>query len=127
MADEHASRSARDLQARGGRVDESAGLDFVRLARRYDPSVPVLLQSAANDHSPAVEEMGAVFADKNSPDLLAKIRASLQPIEWRVLQLHYLEGLSGKDVARQLKLSASRICQIHGRVLSKLKTRLGPR
>jgi DNA-directed RNA polymerase specialized sigma subunit len=43
-----------------------------------------------------------------------------------VLQLHYLEGLSGKQVARKLRLSASRICQIHGRVLDRLKARLVP-
>ena len=36
----------------------------------------------------------------------------------------YLEGLNGKQVARRLRLSASRICQIHGRVLERLKLRL---
>jgi RNA polymerase sigma factor for flagellar operon FliA len=60
----------------------------------------------------------------NRRDLLAKIESSLQPIEWKVLELHYFEGLSGKEVARRLRLSASRICQIHGRVLSRLKSRL---
>lgn len=60
----------------------------------------------------------------NRQELMEKIRASLQPIEWSVLQLHYLEGMSGKEVARKLHLSASRICQIHGRVLSRLKSRL---
>lgn len=60
----------------------------------------------------------------NRQELMEKIRASLQPIEWSVLQLHYLEGMSGREVARKLHLSASRICQIHGRVLSRLKSRL---
>ncbi len=58
-------------------------------------------------------------------DLLQKIQDCLQPIEWQVLQLHYLEGLSGKDIARRLRLSASRICQIHVRVVDRLKERLG--
>lgn len=57
-------------------------------------------------------------------DLLHKIQRSLQPIEWRVLQMHYLDGLSGKEVARRLRLSPARICQIHGRVLARLKVRL---
>ena len=61
----------------------------------------------------------------NRRDLLDKIEGSLQPLEWKVLRMHYLEGMSGREVARSLRLSASRICQIHGRVLSKLKTRLG--
>jgi RNA polymerase sigma factor for flagellar operon FliA len=60
----------------------------------------------------------------NRRELVAKIRHSLQPIEWRVLELHYLEGMSGKEVARRLRLSAARICQIHGRVLDRLKLRL---
>jgi len=42
-------------------------------------------------------------------------------VEWRVLELHYLEGMNGKQVGKRLRLSASRICQIHGRVLERLK------
>jgi RNA polymerase sigma factor FliA len=60
----------------------------------------------------------------NRRELLAKIEASLEPVEWAVLQLHYLEGMTGKEVARKLRLSQSRICQIHMRVLSRLKHRL---
>lgn len=57
-------------------------------------------------------------------EVLENIEASLEPIEWRLLEMHYFEGLAGKEIARQLRLSASRICQIHGRVLSRLKARL---
>ena len=71
------------------------------------------------------EQLESPLETLNRQDLLIKIEASLQPIEWKVLRMHYLEGMSGIEVARKLRLSASRICQIHGRVLSKLKTRLG--
>ncbi len=57
-------------------------------------------------------------------ELIQKIEASLQPIEWTVLRMHYLEGKPCKDVAQELQLSAARICQIHLRVLSRLKQRL---
>jgi RNA polymerase sigma factor FliA len=57
-------------------------------------------------------------------ELLQIIRQSLGPIEWKVLQLHYLEGMTGKQVARRMRLSASRICQIHGQVLDRLKVQL---
>ena len=57
-------------------------------------------------------------------ELLERVRAVLQPVEWKVLRLLYLEGLTGKQVARKLRLSASRICQIHGRVIERLKTQL---
>ena len=58
-------------------------------------------------------------------ELIGLVRDALDPVEWQVLRLHYLEGLTGKQVARKLRLSASRICQIHGRVLDRLKIRLG--
>lgn len=58
-------------------------------------------------------------------DLVEQIVRSLQPVEWSVLRLLYFEGLTGKEVARRLRLSASRICQLHGRVLVKLKRLLG--
>ena len=58
-------------------------------------------------------------------ELLELIRQSLGPVEWKVLQLHYLEGMTGKQVARRMRLSASRICQIHGQVLDRLKIQLG--
>src|SRR5690606_9258808 len=87
-------------------------------ADRDDPGEPDLLGSLADD------EQEAPFEAMNRRELIEKIESSLQPIEWDVLRLHYLEGLSGKEVARKLHLSASRICQIHGRVLSRLKSRL---
>ncbi len=57
-------------------------------------------------------------------DLLEQIERTLDPTEWAVLRLHYLEGLTGRQVARKLRLSAARICQIHLRVLARLKDRL---
>ena len=60
----------------------------------------------------------------NRRELIEKIESALQPIEWKVLRMHYLEGMTGREVASKLRLSASRICQIHGRVLSRLKSRL---
>ena len=60
----------------------------------------------------------------NRQELLEQIRQTLDPVEWKVLQLHYFEGMTGKQVARRLRLSASRICQIHGRVLDRLKAQL---
>ena len=50
-----------------------------------------------------------------------QVRKQLAPIEWKVLKLHYLDGLTGRQVAQRLHLSASRICQIHVAVLDRLK------
>ncbi len=67
---------------RDGRLDAEAGLDFVRLARRSDPGLPVLLQSAEADHlaAAALGELvgtGAFVVSKNSHNLLGQIRTFL--------------------------------------------------
>lgn len=107
------------------------GITEHALLRRCEPS----LMRAGNSPENGEEDQFAQLADDGceSPidavtrqETLELIRTSLDPVEWRVLQLHYLEGLSGKQVARKLRLSASRICQIHGRVLDRLKARLSP-
>lgn len=60
-------------------------------------------------------------------ELLELVRRRLDPIEWKVLKLHYLDGLTGRQVAQRLQLSASRICQIHVQVLDRLKQELTAR
>lgn len=106
------------------------GISEVALMRRFEPS---LLRT---DYSPDRDEEHAevdLLADDveespieaiNRQDLLKLVRDNLEPVEWKVLQLHYLEGMTGKQVARRLRLSAARICQIHGRVLDRLKAQL---
>lgn len=117
---------------------ESLGVSEQRLRRTYSLSLSASGRAAARFADPSAhsvdrddletladtEAHGAVEA-VDRRELIETIAASLAPIEWKVLRLHYLEGMSGRDVARKLRLSASRICQIHGRVLSRLKTRLG--
>jgi hypothetical protein len=62
---------------RGGKVDARAGVDFALNARRDEPELPVLLQSANPDNAELAAEIDAAFADKNSPTLLAEIRSFL--------------------------------------------------
>ena len=63
---------------RGDAIDVAAGLDFVAAARRYEPALPVLLQSATDSHASATAVVGTRFVDKSSPSLLAEIRAFLK-------------------------------------------------
>jgi hypothetical protein len=62
---------------RGGKEDPRAGVEFARNARRIDPELPVLLQSAEPGNADLASEIGASFSDKNSPTLLAEIRTFL--------------------------------------------------
>ena len=57
----------------------------------------------------------------NRQELLEQMQQHLQPIEWKVLKMHYLDGLTGRQVAQRLRLSASRICQLHLQGLDRLK------
>lgn len=118
---------------------EELGVSVAQLQRGYGDRA--MMHSAGQIELPAGGGDDGTFDsmdriaddDSESPlesisrqDMLAMIKQSLEPVEWRVLQLHYLEGMSGKEVARRMRLSASRICQIHGRVLDRLKQRLQP-
>lgn len=106
------------------------GISEAALLRRFEPSL--LCADRASDRGEELDHAElAVDSGEESPieaihrqDLLKLVRAHLEPIEWKVLQLHYLEGMTGKQVARRLRLSAARICQIHGRVLDRLKAQL---
>lgn len=105
------------------------GISEAALLRRWEPAM--LRPSRGEDD--VDEEIPQLPDDQESPidvitrqELIEQIRNSLSKVEWRVLQLHYLEGMTGRQVARRLRLSASRICQIHGQVLDRLKQQLMP-
>lgn len=106
------------------------GITEDALLRRFEPAVVAPASGAGEE---AGEDRCEQLPDPTheSPieaitrqELIEQIRATLQPIEWKVLDLLYLHGLTGKQIARRLRLSASRICQIHCRVLDRLKARL---
>ncbi|MFQ5504002.1 MAG: sigma-70 family RNA polymerase sigma factor [Planctomycetota bacterium] len=57
-------------------------------------------------------------------ELIEKIQSLLNETELELVNLHYFEGLSLREVSVRLTLSPARICQIHGRVLLRLKEKL---
>jgi len=117
-------RSALGREPRDIELAAELGISEAQLWRRYQSLVRPAVHSGDGEHMENLADDGV-----ESPidvitrqELLSLIRRSLRPVEWKVLQLHYLEGKTGKQIARSLRLSASRICQIHGRVLDRLKT-----
>lgn len=62
---------------RKGEIDPSAGIEFVKLARKKIPYLPVLLHSSDPENAVIAEEITAGFADKSSPTLLTEIRTFL--------------------------------------------------
>lgn len=108
---------------------KALGITEAALLRRCEPNVLRALPASEEGAEDRFEQLADDAVESpieaiTRQELVERIRLSLDPVEWRVLQLHYLEGLNGKQIARRLRLSASRICQIHGRVLERLKLRL---
>ena len=59
--------------------------------------------------------------------VLARIRAGLarlQPRDVLVLSLHYADDLSYQEIAEVLGVTVSRVCQLHGRAIARLRVEL---
>lgn len=121
-------RTALEREPSDAELAAELGISESALWRRYE--TVALRQVAPGDGDEdgmeqlADEALESPIEAITRQELLDLIRQSLEPVEWKVLQLHYLEGMTGKQVARRLRLSAARICQIHGRVVDRLKTEL---
>jgi RNA polymerase sigma factor for flagellar operon FliA len=80
--------------------------------------------------------LGDLVPDDASPDplelitegdnrsLLVKAIESLNVKDRLVLSLYYQEGLTLKEISKILEVTESRVCQVHSKILSKLKDRL---
>lgn len=117
-------RSELGREPTAAEVAAALGVSEQRYHQRY-----AIAPTAQSDLDPDALELPEAAPDPlgnrlEQLELLQQIEASLEPVEWRVLRLHYLDGLTGKEVARRLRLSPARVCQIHGRVLSRLKAKL---
>ena len=44
--------------------------------------------------------------------------------EWLIVSLYYRDEMTMKEIAQILEISESRVCQLHGRALSRLRARL---
>jgi CheY-like chemotaxis protein len=59
---------------RQGKEDPRAGIDLLRRIHAQHPDLPLLNLSNEPRHQAAAEALGAVFVNKNSPNLLGEIR-----------------------------------------------------
>ena len=121
-------RTALEREPSDAELAAELGISESALWRRYE-TVALRQVSPGDGDEDGMEQLADEALESpieaiTRQELLDLIRQSLEPVEWKVLQLHYLEGMTGKQVARRMRLSAARICQIHGRVLDRLKTEL---
>lgn len=57
-------------------------------------------------------------------DMMEVITRSLSEKERKILYMYYQEGLNLREIGEQLNLTESRVCQIHGNVIKRLRERL---
>src|SRR5580704_5003748 len=63
-------------------------------------------------------------ADEQFRAALARAIAGLPERERTVMSLYYSDGLNLKEIGAVLKVTESRVCQLHGQALVRLKARL---
>jgi RNA polymerase sigma factor for flagellar operon FliA len=57
-------------------------------------------------------------------EALAGAVKGLPEREWLIVSLYYKDEMTMKEIAQILEISESRVCQLHGRALSRLRSRL---
>ena len=72
---------------------------------------------------PKAENPLHILEDSEMRDNVASLIDTLPPKEKMVLSLHYWEELTMQEIGKLLKITESRVCQIHSQALKKLKTK----
>lgn len=96
-------------------------------------SLDGLLDRDTNDDGAAPTELPA---DPNEEDFTNRLEKrqmldaltgavkGLPEREWLIVSLYYRDEMTMKEIAQILEISESRVCQLHGRALSRLRARL---
>jgi RNA polymerase sigma factor for flagellar operon FliA len=128
------------LQSKLGReatpweMAEELALDVSEYQRIERDSKPVSMLSLSEESSEGTEEGGNrivdLVKDEKGADPLHQVhRGDLRELaakmlnkkEQIVVSLYYFDELSMKEIAKVLGLTESRVCQIHGKVIEKLR------
>jgi RNA polymerase sigma factor FliA len=84
-------------------------------AAQLMPELPIAsLEALQDERLSHIERVGR----------LTQAIESLTPRLQMVLSLHYVEGLTYKEIAAALEVSEARVCQLHGEAVKKLKSTL---
>lgn len=110
----------------GGELAAELGVSEDELARLRAPRrLPIDFAGDGDDGAAAVAladaSLPSVEAGLLRREAVERIRAALAPQQWRVLELCFLEGLTGREAARQLRLTPSRVSRIRSDALLRLR------
>ena len=90
----------------------------------------LLSRDDANDSPtevPAESEEGDFSARLEKRQLLESLTGAVKSLperEWLIVSLYYKDEMTMKEISKILEISESRVCQLHGRALSRLRSRL---
>jgi RNA polymerase sigma factor for flagellar operon FliA len=109
--------------------------DYDKLRREANPTAMLsLTEDARDDDGEGGGRMLDLVCDERADDPRAAqqqrmvkdvLFRSLNEKERIVIQYYYYEGLSMREIAGMLKLTESRVCQIHSKVIRRLREALG--
>ncbi len=80
--------------------------------------------SAELPADPDEEDFTERMEKRQTLEALTTAVKSLPEREWLIVSLYYKDEMTMKEIAQILEISESRVCQLHGRALSRLKTRM---
>jgi RNA polymerase sigma factor for flagellar operon FliA len=84
-----------------------------------DGSAPTELPADPNE-----EDFTQRLEKRQLVDALTGAVKQLPEREWLIVSLYYRDEMTMKEIAQILEISESRVCQLHGRALSRLRARL---
>lgn len=84
-----------------------------------DGSAPTELPADPNE-----EDFTQRLEKRQLIDALTGAVKQLPEREWLIVSLYYRDEMTMKEIAQILEISESRVCQLHGRALSRLRARL---
>ena len=80
--------------------------------------------SAELPADPGQEDFTERMEKRQMLDALTGAIKTLPEREWLIVSLYYKDEMTMKEIAHILEISESRVCQLHGRALSRLRVRL---
>lgn len=78
--------------------------------------------AASSFPDPSHEDFSARLEGQQTMKALAGALKGLPEREWLIVSLYYKEQLTMKEIASIMNISESRVCQLHGRALGRLRT-----
>lgn len=96
--------------------------ELAELDALSQPALPLVPELAEpSEETPADEQLETAQLRRNLAEAIGKLPDRLQ----LVMSLRYVEELSYKEIARVLKVSEPRVCQLHGEAVGKLRGLMG--